>query len=247
MKKISDLTFLTILMIVLGLTLLTFSGKSSAEEDSIPFVVTQIKAPDPDPLVIAVPEVFMPQTYDQWTEINRQIVNTTAKHIQIQVQGYGGDIDMGNRFIRALQQAQADGKKVEMIVSGSSYSLHAFITCYADSVALLPGASVLFHQAYSVDSFIFGMINFRNTDLDPPSAVLLQSMFNQCEAKGILTQKEVTEIKAGRDVTVSNVGGTIVRTVSQDEMSIYQTASDIAKVVLYLSILLIIIGVIKRI
>lgn len=234
---------------ILGLSL--YSLPSKAAEDSLDNTLVKLtqalKQSDTDPLVLDVPEVFDYAIADAWTDIQNKMLTTTAKNIVLNISGFGGYTNLGNKFTRAIQASQALGKKVTMVIVGPSYSLHAFITCYADKIVILPGAALMFHTPYTISTHLFGMITYRDTTLDPASEASYLTTLELCQAKTILSKEDIANISDGKDVTIANVDNTIVKVVSPDDLSLASTISNIAVVILYAASFLVLVGLIKRI
>jgi hypothetical protein len=242
--------FLGLISLIIVTSLILFSMDSRADQDlgSLLKELQQIsKQQDTDPLVLDVPEIFDYSVADQWNFIQDKVVTTTAKNIVLNITGFGGYTNLGTKFTRAIQAAQAQGKKVTMVIVGSAYSLHAYITCYADAVKLLPGAALMFHQPYSTSQYIFSMITFRNTDLDPASYAAYLTTLEQCKAKGVLTKEDINSINDGKDVTIANVDNVIAKVTSPDALSTASTISDICMVLLYATLIIVFIGLIKKV
>jgi ATP-dependent protease ClpP protease subunit len=101
---------------------------------------------------IDVPQTFLGIDNLTWEQIAKIMRETTAETIILRITGYGGEVMTGNVVIRAIEDAQKHGKQVIMDIIGPSYSMHAYITCFANKVVMRDGAALMFHQGASYGS-----------------------------------------------------------------------------------------------
>lgn len=235
--------------VLLLLILLLVSSFSFAEgSKDIDSLLKSLSVPVPKKVIVfELPPVFDYSLYAWYADSAELIRVTDATEIDVRVQGYGGSVLLVNQFGQALLDAQAQGKEIVMDVVGPAYSGHAYITCYANKVILRNGGALMFHAAYTIDSYFFGLLTHRNMMQDPASHALNTAMFAQCKKVGRLTDKDIAVIEEGRDVTVARYGDMIVTTYSEDDESTSAFLSQIFALIASVSAIIVVIGLVKRI
>lgn len=139
-------------------------------------------------LTLSAPNSFLPQTSNVWHRLGKTLVDTHYDTYVIYWQGMGGSTDMADRFIGYIKQAQAQGKSIQLYLTGSARSMHAEVVCYADKL-INPNNNFLMFHAYSID---IGRTTYSEgyTTHQVPN-------FNQCVAKGYLTREAIKNIYSG--------------------------------------------------
>lgn len=199
------------------------------------------------PLIINTPLSFESEDNQTWDSILEKIQNAKNNQIILRVQGIGGEMFEGNKVIQTLLNIEKDGKIVTMEVLGPSYSMHAFLTC-AGNIDIKPGGSLMFHQGGSYETTFFGMIPYKNVDLDPSGIELENFFFTLCKEKGVLTNNDIKQILTGGDVTIIKLtDGSYSKIYSRDQADWVMTLYSIAYTIFLLSFILIFIGLIKKI
>jgi ATP-dependent protease ClpP protease subunit len=158
-----------------------------------------------EPMVVLVPDTIDGYTQGSWEELGRVIVNTDAEIIVLNVRGYGGDPLILMTLISYMDMAKQQGKKIVINVIGTSASAHAFLVCQADEIRMSNGASLYFHQAYSLESFFLGFIVLANTNPSPIYAAALLRMEQDCIKKGVLTQADIDLMHTGQAIVIDKV------------------------------------------
>jgi len=235
------------LLILFGLMLYAlFPSTGHAEGTTKPINITAVKPIDP-PLILDVPNTFIGDDNAVWDVYIGGLRKTSATNIIFRVQGYGGSVMEANGFIQAVNDATAAGKDITMDVIGPAYSAHAFIVCAGKHVILREGSTLMFHAASFVRSYLFGMVEYMDSSKDPATEALQNRILNQCIKNGILTVLDVKYILADGDVNLSMVNNKLLKTYNVDVDRTTKLWSDLAMLVFLLSIILIFIGLAKRI
>lgn len=165
---------------------------------------------DKTEVVLTTPDTFLPQDYAFWDNLILVLKSGEIKSLVLNVRGQGGSIDKQFAVSRAIEDAQKQGIKIHMNVIGPAYSAHAFLTCYVDKkdLTIEPGAGLMFHQAYGFGDFIFGLISYKSTSLDPLQQNMINYTYKKCIENGELTQLGVDSVNAGKEIyIVMNAAG----------------------------------------
>lgn len=203
-----------------------FTGKILTKSDTqITAEVTKLlhaptQLPNVNITTITLPDAFDENNFPVWYKIEDLLLQATNTTFVLRVSGMGGDALMLNDFIRAIQEAQQHGNTVNMNIIGPSASAHAFITCFANTVTIQDGASLLFHQAYGMSSLFFGFVEIRELASDPLIMGISDFMLNTCVANGRLTAQDVKTIRSGDDVILVRNGDNLVKLYKADNASI---------------------------
>lgn len=143
-----------------------------------------------------VPTSFNQDTKLQWISLSNQIVATQDIIITLYIQGSGGiNIMGGNQLIDAIQTAQRQGKRVNMVVTGRAASMHAILLCFADSVQ--QRGTIMFHAVSKKK----GESVYR---LAP--APDIEFYMWPCVQKGIMTRDDYNRVLDGQDVNITVSG-----------------------------------------
>ena len=231
-----------LILLAVGL-LLSFPVKAAPITGTIADIQ---KALTPTAIVLDVPETF--QSDDPvWLKYGQALREMPIDHWTFRITGYGGSVMDANRFISSIEDAQKQGKTVDMDVVGPAYSAHAIITCYADNVNLREGASLMFHSVSYVNSVFFGLIQYGESNIDTATSAVQDRIFNQCVKKGILSKEDVAFIKNDGDVTLSKIDGKIVTTYSADPDRKSILVKELTSILVALGLLVSIIVFIKKV
>lgn len=132
-----------------------------------------------------VPDEFGIKQEGQWKQLGQEIISTPDKEITLFWQGYGGYVDIGQDFIQAMETAQAQGKHITFVLSNGSYSMHADVACYADTLIFSPGAFLMFHPAAAgaADTPMTGLVDVKNMFV----------LVKPCLDSGVVTSEDVTK------------------------------------------------------
>lgn len=213
---------------------------------SLPSIPALVPIPS---VTIELPVLFMPEQAGTWYSIDNALNDVNAPVIiNFLVSGYGGIALDGIKFNHAVQAAEAHGATINMEVIGLAASMHAYILCYASKVKLDDGSSVFFHAiAYDTEWF-GGALSYRNMSPNVMVSAQQDLMYSQCLKAGLLTQKDIKVIKNGGDVIYTKKDGQIYRSyVKKDPDGPVGLIPQIGKLLLLLSLILVFIGVAKRI
>lgn len=202
--------------VLIGIMMLFVSSTSLAigEEQVLQLLQSTVKPIQADSITLETPLAFFEPGV--WGDLGHQIRDTQATKITLRVEGIGGIVLIGQPFIREIQDAQKNGKTINMDIIGPAYSMHAFITCYADKVSVRPGASIMFHSMGQSQSYLFGLVTTKNIKLDKSSEIMQDAFFGQCIKNKILTGADADYIKKGGDVIISNVDGILIKSREMD-------------------------------
>ncbi len=171
-------------------------------------------------VVLTIPEVFDESSVEAFNQLETGLREIQNVDVTLEVTGLGGDGLMMNDFIRAIEDAQANGNTIRMDIIGPAASAHAFITCYANSVTMRPGSSLLFHQGYGFISLFMGMLEYRQMATQSIITNMTDGMMQECVKRGRLTAKDTEVIKSGDDVIYIAADGKITKQYERDSASV---------------------------
>lgn len=126
-----------------------------------------------------------------WNALGQYIVSSHYSIYVINWRGIGGYVNIGKNFINDIQKAQRQGKRIVFNLVGPAWSVHAFVTCYGDSIRFSGG-----YLAFHADA-----VNGRPVR---QSSSYINSQLAMCVSRGILTNKDVQILWAGNEVYKSN-------------------------------------------
>ena len=132
-------------------------------------------------LTITMPHEYEHPEADRLQDIVAEILETSANHIIIKDQGLGGTNVYIEPVFDAMLQAESDGKRITVVVTGRAVSFSALLVCYASDHMMLPGSSMTFHQGFYNDEN--GEKSYVPAYTDP--------YFGYCQRKGILSKHEL--------------------------------------------------------
>jgi len=142
-----------------------------------------------DKATVITPTNFSSGTHDEWKAINNYIVNNPAKTVELNWGGTGGDVAMGAETLRAIRQAQKQGKTVTTKLVDDAGSMHALVTCYAPPVNRNDQKALIFHA----DAITVGGQEFRFSK----DKSMIKEEMNMCVKAGILSPQMVDKIYSG--------------------------------------------------
>lgn len=234
-----------VLTFVLSVTLGILLPRGNCHAEELPAKERPIE-------VIIAPIVFDETTVTEWKAAQSMLFGASNSDIYIRTYGFGGSSTMINEFIQAMKDSKLVGNKIIMDVIGPSGSGHALILCYADQLIIRDGASVLFHQAYYMSEAAFGFLAFRHIGEDYFSSPMINTMYNDCVKKGLLTKEDVDHIKSGGDIVLYREDGVLKKATTSDSLSFlgFTIPNLLIKISDILALLLILAGivfVIKRV
>jgi len=169
--------------ILIGVSFSIINGCSSIVPP-IPYKANKVETFSSPPFIL----------YDnerEWKELGDKLVNSKAKVIHLELNGYGGSVLLLDRFIFKIQQAQKQGKYIVVIILNQADSCHAIIACYANRVVYSTSSSYLmFHPVAETDSegkFISYELGKEGNDNE-------SMRFNYCKNKGLLSDLDIYHI-----------------------------------------------------
>jgi hypothetical protein len=137
-------------------------------------------------LHLKAPMIFSNSSSGEWENLENQMIATKADTIILDWQGIGGYVSIGAPFVAAMKQAQRQGKKIIIRMTGTSASMHSLVVCQANQVQ--GDYIMMFHSV--------GNKNYRY----PEGRKTVGYFFDACVKKGILTSHEVDVMWAGNVV-----------------------------------------------
>lgn len=131
-------------------------------------------------------------SWGTWNSIGNFLVSSHYQVYILNWQGHGGRTDIGKRFIAYIQQAEAQGKRIVIKMTGNSYSMHALVPCYASQIINKNNQFLMYHAD--------GYDNVRTTK----SKSTINQQLNMCVSAGILSSGKVDKLWNGYEVYVDN-------------------------------------------
>ncbi len=195
-------------------------------------------------VTVVVPQTFTGNDLIVWEAIDNALRNTPFSIINLEIQGFGGDVFEMNKFIQSVKYAQARGKIINMIVVGPSYSAHAFITCYANKVVLKPEGALMFHQMKQEQSFLF--IRYGTVVTDAAALSLQDAVLDKCVASSRLNKSDVLAILNDSEVTITQKNGEIIKSYFSNSAGPLFVLEQVAKLIATIALGLVLIGLYRR-
>lgn len=210
-------------------------------------ITLNINPPQPKAIVLDVPESFVGENNNIWIRYGQALREMDIQQWTFKVTGYGGNVLDANRFIKEVVSAQQNGKKIIMDIVGPAYSAHAIITCYADTLIVEPGASLMFHSMSYDKSYLFGLIEYNSSELDPSSQVLQDNLLSHCVSVGLLTTQDVKYLQTDGDIVISYKDDKMVKVYSKDPDRLTKLFKDIGSIIATTLGFLAIVFLVKRV
>jgi len=148
-----------------------------------------------DPKYLTAPSSFT-RSID-WNILGNKIINHPDNTVYIYWQGRGGEVRIGHEFVDKIEEAQRKGKRVVLIVTGWSYSMHGNIPCFVDAYRGNSGTGLMFHR---IGVTINGKRYIANTYRGHQDELY---WFTQCERSGILTKHDVDMLFSNHEVWIN--------------------------------------------
>ncbi len=208
---------------------------------------TNKKVSPPVAAVVTVPMLFDGSNEAYWADLGTTLTLYNGKFVVIKVSGFGGIAIEAFKFYKDIEETRANNVSVIMRVTGPAYSAHAFLTCFASTVILEPGASLMFHSASSENSFLFGLIKYKDDSIDPTTDNMQNYMLDSCVKTGRLTSEDVNSIKNGKDILIINDHNKLLKYVSPDPERTISIIQQILALIINIGILGLVIALFKRI
>lgn len=142
-------------------------------------------------LYLTAPIAFENNYTSNWKALERTILTTTTKTIVIYWEGNGGYVYQGHQFIDVVEKAKSEGKTITFVVTGSTWSMHANVLCYNNSV-MQSNAYLVFHN---VRTTIFGTTTY-NDSLTREELSACGKYLSKQDINIIVGQKKALVIKA---------------------------------------------------
>lgn len=133
-----------------------------------------------------VPTVFSSQTADTWRSLESQMLNSSSDFI-FYWKGDGGDMYLGEEFIRAMEKTQSQGKAVNLVMSGNSYSLHSLVLCHASKVKKTSAYFLMYHSV----GYMAKGIHYRQDNSQ------YKYLFDYCIQRGLMPKNGYTLLQQG--------------------------------------------------
>lgn len=130
--------------------------------------------------------------WSQWTSLGSFITRSNYKVYILNWKGVGGDVAIGKDFVEYIKQAQRQGKVIIINLTGDAYSVHAFVTCYADKINNPHNRFLMFHADES--TYTHRRYTYFTTSLS--------SQFQNCVNRGILPQASLDKMWSGYEVYI---------------------------------------------
>lgn len=226
-------------LVLLLVTGLAFQNRIAHAEDLSSLSVAESS------VTVTVPQTFMGEDIAKWDDLSTSIRQAQVKTINLEIQGFGGDVFAMNRFIAAVKYAQQHGHIINMTVVGPSYSAHANIVCYANSVTIKPEGSLMFHQMKSGESL--AGVDYEIVPTDAPSLALQTAVFDQCVSVGRLTKQDVVAIMNDEEVTITHKDGKLFKEYFPNSQGLLFTLEQLAHLVATVALIFILIGLYRRV
>lgn len=144
----------------------------------------------PSTVTLTAPTSFLQA--GPWQSLGNYLVNSNYKVYIINWQGQGGSTNIGKPFLRAIQQAQHQGKTIILNLTGNSYSMHALVFCYVNRVINHTNSYAMFHA-----DAVLGVVQTQRQSV-------INGELNQCRSRGVLTAYDIMEIWSGHEVYKNN-------------------------------------------
>lgn len=132
-----------------------------------------------------VPAFFEKPYQQAWDSLNYDLVHTNAKIIILDWQGYGGWSDIGDRTIRAMEEAKKQGKIIILHLIGDAISMHASVACHASKIEW-GNSYLIFHSGFLRNKE--GSKDYSNEDH------YFQYCVSEGPVKGVLTKQDIDAI-----------------------------------------------------
>ncbi len=156
-------------------------------------------------VVETLPKVFNQDTQKEWYRIINLLRSSRNTDFYFYTEGFGGDMILLNDFIRALDDTHLNNNTTFADIIGPSGSAHAMLVCACDKSYLRPGATLLFHQAYYIDSWFANVVKIRIMTNSPFISPAVDHIFTKCIDKGILTGQDLEILKDGEDIVFTRL------------------------------------------
>lgn len=179
---------------------------------------------------------------DQWagfiTALNSLDNPGKSVQLDLHVTGTGGDMLLTQDVEHAMQFAESNGTIINAIVDGPAISGHAFLTCAANKVTVLPGGSLTFHYVGG-EVHLFNLpIVMKVYDTMPEMVTSFNAQLAMCKAKGLITDQDINDISNGKRVIYANENGKIMRYSLPDyDRSISELASQVLGWVIFVLVI----------
>lgn len=158
------------------------------------------------PLVVHnTPMTFEDSDYDKWRQLETDLYAANSP-VELDWYGYGGRVDYGLEFIRVLEYLHVKHIPVTLKLEGMAASMHAMVTCYADTLLMKPGSVLLFHPVKFSKPTFFGLFTYTSSDVPFGDMVMDKTIMDQCISKGLLTSKEEESILVDKKTVYKVMG-----------------------------------------
>lgn len=116
-------------------------------------------------------------------------------HVTLHIANYGGYIWTGAALFNAIDRSNAH---VKVVVGAPSYSMGAMLSCSGDELDLQPYSFLMFHTYRGSANGNGAEIRTKALAMDR----LAKKIFATCVEKGVLSNKQVTDILNGKDTYI---------------------------------------------
>lgn len=241
--------------LLLLLVLIPTIGLASEKDQSLEAIIKGLNALNsasiasvlPTVITIDTPLTFMGADNQGWEAIIQGLATLKSGDVvTFNVTGFGGEVIEGNRVVNAIVEAEKRGVTVNMDVVGPAYSMHAYITLFADKVILESNGGLMFHEMSSQETFL-RLIPYRVTSLDPASRQLEIYFLHQGLLTQRLTKEDVDAILDGKDVYKTRYLDRIRTDIVEDDLGAINVIESILILLLKIVSAVIVVGLLKRV
>lgn len=147
-------------------------------------------------VTFTVPNTFEKEELSTWKNIGYFLTHSNYSKYTMRWGGFGGFVFAGKEFIQDIQQAQSQGKEIDILEVGDSYSMHSMVLCYADHVY---DPDNFFRMFHAEGNTVNGK-QYRSTK----ETTEMGAEFNTCVSKGLISSSQLDYLWQGNEVYLSN-------------------------------------------